>query len=112
MSQNISLLTLSVLATAVLTANRFVSPTGGVASAAGNSVGVSRSNAAIGELAPVDVLGTTQVTAGGAIAAGAAIEVGADGKAVTATAGKVVARAVPGAVAAAGDVLEVILIPN
>jgi hypothetical protein len=113
MSQNIALLTVSVLATAALTHNRFVSPTGGVAAAGGNAYGVTRSDAAIGQLAPVDILGTTQVTAGGAIAAGAAIEVGADGKAVTADAGAVVARAAPGATAAAdGEVLEVILIPN
>lgn len=113
MSQNIPLLTLSVLATAALTHNRFVSPTGGVAAAGGNACGVTRSDAAIGQLAPVDALGTTQVTAGGAIAAGAAIEVGTDGKAITADAGKVVARAAPGATAVAdGDVLEVILIPN
>ena len=109
MSQNIALLTLSVLATAALTHNRFVSPTGGVAAAGG----VTRSDAAIGQLAPVDALGTTQVTAGGAIVAGAAIQVGADGKAITADTGKVVARAAPGATATAdGDVLEVILIPN
>lgn len=113
MSQNIALLTLSVAATAELTANHFASPTGGVATAAGNTLGVTRSDAAIGELAPVDVLGTTQVVAGGAIAAGASIEVGAGGKAVTHAAGIAVARAAPGATAAAdGDVLEVILIPN
>ncbi|HHA2680143.1 capsid cement protein [Stenotrophomonas maltophilia] len=113
MSQNVALLTLSVLATAALTNSRFVSPTGGVAAAGGNSYGVTRSDAAVGQLAPVDVLGTTQVTAGGAIALGAPIQVGADGKAITADAGKIVARAAPGAKAAAdGDVLEVILIPN
>lgn len=113
MSQNIALLTLSVKAIAALTALRFVSPAGGVASAAGNTVGVSRSDAAIGDYAPVDAIGTTQVTAGGAIAEGAPIEVGAAGKAVTASEGIVVARAAPGASAAAdGDVLEVILIQN
>ncbi|WP_241897840.1 capsid cement protein [Stenotrophomonas maltophilia] len=113
MSQNIALLTLSVQATAALTHNRFVSPAGGVAAAGGNAYGVTRSDAEIGQLAPVDVLGTTQVTAGAAIVTGAALEVGVDGKAVTADAGKVVARAAPGAKAAAdGDVLEVILIPN
>ncbi|ENB4166295.1 DUF2190 family protein [Stenotrophomonas maltophilia] len=102
-----------MLATAALTHNRFVSPTGGVAAAGGNACGVTRSDAAIGQLAPVDALGTTQVTAGGAIVAGAAIQVGADGKAITADAGKVVARAAPGATATVdGDVLEVILIPN
>ena len=111
--QNISLLTLSVKAAAVLAAQRFVSPTGGVATAAGNALGVSRSDTAIGDYAPVDVLGTALVIAGGAIAAGAAVEVGAAGAAVTLAAGKAVARLAPGAVAlAANDVVEVILIPN
>lgn len=113
MSQNTPLLTLSTKATAALIALRFVTATGATATAAGNALGVSRSDAAIGEYAPVDVLGTTQVTAGGAITAGAAIEVGAGGKAVAATAGKIVARAAPGSAAAAdGDVIEVFLIPN
>ncbi len=113
MSQNIALLTLSVKVVAALTAQRFVSPAGGVATAAGNAIGVTRSDAAVGELAPVDVLGTAQVTAGGAIAAGAAIEVGAGGKAVTASTGKVVVRAAPRETSAAdSDVLKVILLPN
>src|SRR5574343_129724 len=113
MSQNIPLLTLSVKAAAALTALRFVSPTGGVAAAGGNAYGVTRSDAATGDYVPVDVLGTTQVTAGAAIAAGAAIEVGTGGKAITPASGKAVARAAPGASAAAdGDVLEVILIPH
>lgn len=72
MSQNTPLLTLSTKATAALIALRFVTATGATATAAGNALGVSRSDAAIGEYAPVDVLGTTQVTAGGAITAGAA----------------------------------------
>lgn len=111
--QSIPILTLSVVASAPLQANTFVSPGGGVASAGGNALGVTRSDAPSGGLAPVDVLGTTIVIAGGAIAAGAAIEVGASGKAVTHNTGTVVARAAPGATASAdGDLLEVILIPN
>lgn len=111
--QNISLLTLSMIITAAVTAERFMSPTGGVATAAGNSAGVTRTSGAIGDLVPVDVLGTAVVTAGAAIAAGAAIEVGANGKAVTKSAGVTVARAAPGATAAAdGDRIEVLLIPN
>lgn len=105
--------TLSVKAIAILTNQRFVSPTGGVAAAAGNALGVTRSDAAVGEYAPVDVLGTTLVTAGAAIAAGAAVEVGATGKAVTLNAGVKVGRLAPGASAAAdGDTVEIILIPN
>ena len=111
--QNISLLALTVLATVAVESRRFVTGSGAYATAAGNTLGVSRSAAAIGERFPADIAGTAVVEAGGAIAADAAIEVGADGKAVTASAGAVVARAAPGASAAAdGDFLEVVLIPN
>lgn len=110
---SIPLLTLSVQATAALTKDRFVTAGGAVATAAGRALGVTRSDAAIGERAPVDVLGTTVVTAGGAIAADAALEVGADGKAVTLAAGVQVGRLAPGSVAAAdGDLVEIVLIPN
>jgi hypothetical protein len=111
--QNIALLTLTVAATAALTANRFIGHDGDFASAAGSALGVSRSDAAIGEDLPVDVLGTAVVEAGALIAAGAAVEVGTDGKAVTESAGIAVGRLAPGAAAgAAGEFVEVILIPN
>lgn len=111
--QSVSLLTLAIAATGVITAQRFVTGAGVTATAAGNAIGVSRSDAAIGEQFPADVLGTTLVTAGGPIAANAAVEVGANGKAVTLAAGKAVGRLAPGSSALAdGDVVEVILIPN
>lgn len=110
---SIPVLTLSVKATAALTAARFVTGGGAVATAAGRAIGVTRTDAAIGEFAPVDVIGMAVVAAGAAIAAEALIEVGAAGKAVTKSAGVVVGRLAPGAVAAAdGDLIEVILIPN
>lgn len=111
MSQFISILCLPLTATAVLTAERFVTGTGAVAAAGANTLGVTRSNAQIGEDVPVDVLGTAIVTAGAAIAQGASIEVGTAGKAITANAGKVVARALQAA-AADGSRIEVLLIPN
>ena len=110
---NIAILTLTIAAAAALTARRFVSPTGAVATAAGNALGVARSDAAIGQDAPVDVMGTAVVEAGGAIAAGALVEVGATGKAVTKSAGVTVGRLAPGSVSTAnGQFVEVILIPN
>lgn len=110
---SIPLLTLSVQATAALTKDRFVTAGGAVATAAGRALGVGRCDAAIGDRSPVDVLGTTVVTAGGAIAADAAVEVGAGGKAVTAASGVKVGRLAPGSSAAAdGDLVEIILIPN
>jgi len=110
MSQFRSLLALTVAAAAAVTAERFVN--GGVhATAAGRALGVSRTDAADGEDFPVDAIGTAVVTAGGAIAVDAEIEVGTDGKAVTQSAGVTVARALQAA-AADGDRIEVLLIPN
>lgn len=111
MAQKISLLSLSIAAAVALTAERFVTAAGAVAGAAGNAVGVASTDAAIGELCPVDVLGTAVITAGAAIAKGAAIEVGAAGKGVTLAAGKKVAVALEAA-AADGDRIEALLIPN
>lgn len=83
MTQKISILSLSILATAALVAERFVTAGGATATAAGNAVGVTTTSAAAaGALVTCDVLGTTVVTAGAAIAIGDAIEVGAVGKAV------------------------------
>lgn len=110
-NQSIPLLTVPVTATAALTANRFVDGAGTVATAAARALGVTRSDAAIGEKAPVDVLGTTVVEASAAIAVDAAIEVAANGKAVTKAAGVTVARALQAA-GAAGDLIEVLLIAN
>ena len=110
---SIPVLTLSVKATAALTAHRFCTGAGAVPAGAARALGVARTDAAIGELAPVDVLGVAVVTAGAAIAAEALVEVGTAGKAVTKSAGVTVGRLAPGAVAAAdGDLIEVILIPN
>lgn len=111
MTQKISLLSLSVLATAALTAERFVTATGAVPAALGNAIGVANADAAIGELTPVDVLGTTIVIAEAAVAVGAALEVGAAGGARTKTTGVTVARALQAA-AAANDRIEILLIAN
>ena len=113
MTQKIALLTLSVKATAAITAERFMGFGGAPAAAAAGAYGVSTTDGAIGDLVATDAQGTTIVTAGAAIAAGASIEVGTNGKAITKASGIAVARAAPGASAAAdGDRIEVILIPN
>lgn len=109
--QNIALLTLSFQASAALTADRFVSVTAGVPAAGANTIGVTRSDTAAGKMAPVDVIGTAIVEASAAIAGGAEIETTADGRAVTKTTGKTVARALQAA-AAAGDKFEILLIAN
>lgn len=113
MSKKIALLNLSVLATAALIAERFVGFDGATAAAGAGAYGVATTDGASGDLVAVDVQGTTIVTAGAPIAAGAQIQVGSAGKAITKAAGIAVGRLAPGAVAAAdGDRVEVILIPN
>ncbi|MEI2428686.1 DUF2190 family protein [Lysobacter yananisis] len=111
MTSKISILTLSMKAAVALSAELFVSPTGGLPTAGGNTAGVSVSDAELGDLFPVDVLGTSIVIAGGVIAAGAAVEAAATGRAITRNTGVAVARALDAA-AAAGDRIRVVLIPN
>lgn len=104
------LLALTVLAAAAVTGNRFVGHNGQHAAAAADALGVADYDAAPGDNFAVTVLGTARVTAGAAIAKGAQIEVGANGKAITRAAGKVVAKAME---AAAGDgaTITVLLVP-
>lgn len=109
--QSIEILSLPVKATAALTSRRFVTVAGAVPAAGANALGVARSDGATGETVAVDVLGTAVVEAGGAISAGAAVEVDASGRAVTQSTGVTVGRALEAA-AAAGDFIEVLLIPN
>lgn len=106
-----SVLTLSLVAVAALTANRFVSPTRGLPSDGGNTLGVALTDAAIGQTAPVVTLGTAPAEASAAIAEGALVEVGADGRIETRDAGVAVGRALQEATGA-GHVIEVLLIPN
>ncbi len=111
--QSTSLLTLTVIATGVISANRFISPAGALAGAAGNAYGVSESAAAIGEKTPVTSCGTAVVETGAAIAAGALVEADATGRAITKAAGVTLGRLAPGEVAtAAGQFVEVLLINN
>jgi hypothetical protein len=112
--QNISLLCLSIAATAAITAERFISHAGGVPADGANVAGVARSKAAIGELVPTDVIGTAIVETGGAIAVNALIQTDVQGRAITKAAGATVARMAPGqaAATAAGQFVEVLLIVN
>jgi hypothetical protein len=111
MSQARSLYTLALVAAGAITAERFVAVAGTQAGAAANTWGVARADAAIGEVVPVDAIGTAIVTAGAAVAANALIETDAQGRAITRAAGPIVARALQAA-GAAGDRIEVMLIPN
>jgi len=109
--QSIEILSLPVVATGAITSRRFVTVAGAQAAAGGNALGVARSDAAIGEACPVDVMGTAVVEAGAAVAAGAAVEADASARAITNAAGVKLGRALEAA-AAAGDFIEVLLIAN
>lgn len=108
--QKQSLLTMSAIATAAVAASRFVGMlTGAHCAAAAKAQGVSQYAAAVGEAFAVDVLGTSIVESGGAIAAGGPIKSDATGRAVAqAGAGEILAYAVTPATAA-GQKIEVLL---
>lgn len=111
-AQATSVLTLSILAASAIAVSRFVTPGGAQAGADANTLGVSRFAAATGERLSVDVLGTAVVEAGAAVAVGASIKSDASGRAITwASSGAKVGIALDAA-AAAGQMIEVLLIPN
>lgn len=101
------ILTTSITATADLTRLRLVGLDGGVAAAGAKALGPAEVDADAGEQAAVNVLGVLLVEAGGVIAAGAEVEVGADGKAITLAAGISNGYALDAA-AADGDVIRIV----
>ena len=105
-----SVLTLSIAAAAAIAENQAVGYDGNVAAAGAAMKGLAISDAAAGEQVGVDVLGTSIAIAGGAIAEGDELEVGAGGQLVTLAAGVSVARALQAA-GAAGEPIEVMLLP-
>ena len=109
--QHISLLALSVVAAGVINKERFVGVNRQQAGAAANTYGVARSDAAIGDVFPVDVIGTAIVEAGAAIAQDALVETDANGRAITRAAGPIVGRALKAATGL-GSRIEVLLITN
>jgi len=111
-TQKKPLLTLAIAATAALTANRAATLAGAVpAAGAAATGGVCTRDTAIGGIAPCDVLGTTTMEAGAAVAAGVQLDLDASGRAITHAAGVIIGRALQAA-AAAGDLIEVLLLPT
>lgn len=112
------LIQLNVIASAALPSKRFVSPTGGVPAANGNTIGVNDYAVVSGETALVDHVGQTIVEAGAALAPGTNIwlSTNASGQAIAWTANAVrVALLVqhPNNIAtAAGQTVSVIAISN
>lgn len=101
----------SIEAAAAIAENQAVGWDGNVASAVGAMKGLATHDADAGEFMAIDRLGTSIAIAGGAIAEGAELEVGAGGKLVTKAAGITVARAEQAA-SADGDRIEVYLLPH
>lgn len=107
----IKILTLSVVATAALTQHRAATGLGALPAAGARCLGFADVSAAIGERVSVATLGTAIAEAGAAFADDAALEVDVAGRVITKTTGVTVGRAL-GAAAAAGQMVEILLIPN
>lgn len=105
----IPILTLSILATAVIAERQAIGHDGAVAGAGEEIFGLATSDAASGEMVAADVLGTGIGTAGATVEAGEALEVGATGQLIPLAAGTQVGRALTGG--GAGAAIEVLLIP-
>jgi len=106
----ISLLTLTVAAAANFSEHLAVGHDGNLAGSGLKMLGVATTDGETGVLLAVDVLGTTEGTAGAAIAAGADVQVGSAGKLITKAAGVKVGVALTAA-GADGDKIEVLLTP-
>jgi hypothetical protein len=111
---NISLLTLTVFATAALTNSRAVNQAGAVPALGALAFGITRSDAAIGDPTPVDVMGTAIAEAGADFPRDVPLMVGADGKLIAHDGDgdkHAVARSLE---ASAGDgaMVEVLLVPS
>lgn len=110
MRNSISVFNLPVKAAADIKEFTFVGISGANPAAGGYALGIAAANCGAGDMAAVDVLGTASMLAGGVIAVGSEIEVGAGGKGVAKTTGKTVARALEAA--SADDVIEVLLVQS
>jgi len=105
------ILTKTLSASGAITAERFVSAAGAQIAVAGSAaVGVARNTVASGENVAVDMLGTAIIEAGGAIAKGAAVKSGADGRALTYDVGTKAGVALM-ASTGAGQRIEILLLP-
>ncbi|MGH1429764.1 MAG: DUF2190 family protein [Neptuniibacter sp.] len=94
----------------VVEAHRFVGTDNAVAGAGANTLGVNQHYAS-DEDSAVDTLGAVPVECGAAVAEGALIESDAQGRAITRSAGAIVARALESSTAA-GEFVLCQLIPN
>lgn len=109
---NTALLTIGLPIAATIAQYQPLTATGAAASAAGNAVGFAQVAGVSGDRLPVVVAGTSIAIAGAAIAAGALVEVHTTvTQVVTKSAGVSIGRALMAA-SAAGDQIEVLIIPQ
>lgn len=112
---SLSVMTLTVIATAAVVAGRFVTSAGAYPAAIGGLAhGVTRSDGAVGDPIPVDVLGTAIVEAGGAISAGVPVMADASGKVIAHDSDgdkHALGRSLEAA-ASDGDFVEILLVPT
>jgi uncharacterized ParB-like nuclease family protein len=111
MAEKIPLLTISILAAAALSAEKFCTWAGAVPAANAAVAGVTASAASIGDQTPVQTLGVAIVTSGGAFAVGGQLGTDASGNAIAWASGSVVARAIDAATGS-GQRVRVHLIPH
>lgn len=105
-------LVLTRTASAAVRANRFVTLAGAEAGAGVNTLGVADSAAASGAVFPCSVLGTATAVAGDAVTKNASLKTDSEGRVIDwASSGAKVAIALEAATAA-GQLIEVLLIPN
>lgn len=112
MQGNIALLTKSFTAASTLAQFQPVSAAGLAVAAGAAAIGTANVSAVTGDLYPVTIMGTCLMVAGAAIVVGALVEVHTTvSQVVTKSAGVGIGRALSAA-NAAGDFIEVMLIPN
>jgi hypothetical protein len=104
--------TLSRTASATLAAHRFLTVAGAVPANGAVTFGVTQSAATSGQLLPVVTLGTARVEAGDAVTAGAVVMTDNQGRAVPHTSTNAKVGYALTAATAAGQFIEVFLIPN
>lgn len=107
---NYSEVSLPIKATATITQNRGITFAGAVPAAGANGAAAVFGGVS-GDLITANVMGTATVEAGAAFAVNVALEFDSVGRYVTKTSGATVARSITAA-AAAGDIVEALLIPN
>lgn len=108
LQSSISVLTITAVATAKITAKKFVGYNGAPAGAGEAVLGIAQTDAATGDAFAVDVIGVFDLVAGAAIPAGSAVQVDAQGAPIVKAAGVQIGTALTAA-ANPGDIVKILL---